>query len=53
MTGGNLDNKRIGKGMTMFYPVEVEGALISMGDAHTGKYNTPTASISYLIGVLF
>jgi acetamidase/formamidase len=29
-SGGNLDNKRIGVGMTMFYPVEVAGGLISM-----------------------
>jgi len=32
VSGGNLDNKRIGKGMTMYYPVLVEGALLSMGD---------------------
>lgn len=37
VTGGNLDNKRIGKGMTMYYPVAVEGGLISMGDAHTAQ----------------
>lgn len=36
-TGGNLDNKRIGKGTTMYYPVEVAGALLSMGDAHTAQ----------------
>lgn len=37
VTGGNLDNKRIGKGMTMYYPVAVQGALLSMGDAHTAQ----------------
>lgn len=37
VTGGNLDNKRIGAGMTMYYPVAVEGALLSMGDAHTAQ----------------
>ena len=36
-TGGNLDNKRIGIGTTMYYPVEVAGALLSMGDAHTAQ----------------
>jgi len=36
-TGGNLDNKRIGVGTTMYYPVEVAGALLSMGDAHTAQ----------------
>ena len=32
--GGNIDNWRIGKGGTMYYPVEVEGGLFSVGDAH-------------------
>ena len=36
-TGGNLDDKRIGKGTTMYYPVEVAGALLSMGDAHMAQ----------------
>jgi acetamidase/formamidase len=36
-TGGNLDNKRIGIGTTMYYPVEVAGGLLSMGDAHTAQ----------------
>ena len=36
-TGGNLDNKRIGIGTTMYYPVEVAGALLSMGDAHSAQ----------------
>lgn len=36
-TGGNLDNKRIGAGTTMYYPVEVAGAMISMGDAHAAQ----------------
>jgi acetamidase/formamidase len=36
-TGGNLDNKRIGVGTTMYYPVEVAGGMISMGDAHAAQ----------------
>lgn len=36
-TGGNLDNRRIGKGTTMYYPVEVAGGLLSMGDAHAAQ----------------
>ena len=36
-TGGNLDNRRIGIGMTMHYPVEVAGGLLSMGDAHSAQ----------------
>jgi acetamidase/formamidase len=37
VTGGNLDNKRIGVGTTMYYPVQVAGALLSMGDAHAAQ----------------
>jgi len=36
-TGGNLDNKRIGIGTTMYYPIEVAGGLLSMGDAHVAQ----------------
>ena len=35
--GGNLDNWRIGKGATMYYPVAVEGALFSAGDPHASQ----------------
>jgi len=35
--GGNLDNNRIGVGATMYYPVGVPGALLSMGDAHLAQ----------------
>ncbi len=33
-TGGNIDDWRITKGTTMYYPVAVEGALLSPGDTH-------------------
>ena len=36
-TGGNIDNWRIGKGATMYYPVAVEGALFSVGDPHASQ----------------
>ena len=36
-TGGNIDNWRIGKGATMFYPVAVPGALLSAGDSHASQ----------------
>jgi len=36
-TGGNLDDKRIGVGITMYYPVEVAGGLLSMGDVHAAQ----------------
>jgi acetamidase/formamidase len=36
-TGGNIDNWRIGKGGTMYYPVAVDGALFSMGDPHAAQ----------------
>lgn len=35
--GGNIDNRRIGKGATMYYPVQVAGALLSLGDAHAAQ----------------
>ena len=36
-TGGNIDDWRIGKGATMFYPVAVPGALLSAGDPHASQ----------------
>jgi acetamidase/formamidase len=36
-TGGNIDDWRIGKGATMYYPVAVEGALLSVGDPHASQ----------------
>lgn len=36
-TGGNIDNWRIGKGATMYYPVSVEGGLLSVGDPHASQ----------------
>jgi acetamidase/formamidase len=35
--GGNMDNWRIGKGATMYYPVAVPGALFSVGDPHASQ----------------
>jgi len=32
--GGNLDNKELGAGATLYLPVFVEGALFSCGDGH-------------------
>ncbi|PZA10661.1 acetamidase [Rhodopseudomonas palustris] len=36
-TGGNMDDWRIAKGTTMYYPVAVPGALFSCGDAHAAQ----------------
>lgn len=36
-TGGNIDDWRIGKGATMYYPVAVDGALLSVGDPHASQ----------------
>ncbi len=36
-TGGNIDNWRIGKGATIYYPVAVPGALLSVGDPHASQ----------------
>ncbi len=35
--GGNIDNWRVGKGATMYYPVAVPGALLSVGDPHASQ----------------
>ena len=35
--GGNIDNWRIGAGATMFYPVQVDGGLFSIGDPHVSQ----------------
>jgi acetamidase/formamidase len=36
-TGGNIDNWRIGKGASVYYPVAVAGALLSVGDPHASQ----------------
>ncbi len=35
--GGNVDNWRAGPGTTMYYPVAVPGALLSLGDPHLSQ----------------
>jgi acetamidase/formamidase len=35
--GGNIDNWRIGAGATMYYPVQVDGGLFSIGDPHVSQ----------------
>ena len=34
LTGGNLDCKELVQGTTLYLPIEVEGALFSVGDGH-------------------
>jgi acetamidase/formamidase len=36
-TGGNIDNWRIGKGATLYFPVAVAGAMFSVGDPHASQ----------------
>ena len=36
-SGGNIDVKNFTKGAKLFLPVEVEGALLSMGDTHAAQ----------------
>ncbi|KAJ3758866.1 Formamidase [Lentinula raphanica] len=36
-TGGNIDTKHITAGATLYLPIEVEGALFSMGDGHAAQ----------------
>jgi len=35
--GGNIDNWRIGAGATMYYKVQVDGGLFSIGDPHVSQ----------------
>ncbi len=35
--GGNMDNRHIGVGTTVYFPVFVEGALFSIGDTHAAQ----------------
>ena len=41
--GGNIDNWRIGKGGTMYYPIAVKGALLSAGDPHAAQGDSELA----------
>ncbi|KAJ7187291.1 Formamidase [Mycena filopes] len=42
-TGGNIDTKHLSEGATLFLPVEVEGALFSIGDGHAAQGDGGTA----------
>ena len=35
--GGNMDIRQAGAGATLFFPVAVEGALLSLGDGHAAQ----------------
>jgi acetamidase/formamidase len=35
--GGNLDNRDLGAGSTLYLPVHVSGALLSIGDGHAAQ----------------
>jgi acetamidase/formamidase len=35
--GGNIENWRISAGATIFYPVQVDGALFFIGTPHTSR----------------
>jgi acetamidase/formamidase len=53
--GGNIDNWRIGAGASMYYPVLVPGALLSIGDPHVSQGDgeiSGTALESSLTGVI-
>ena len=41
--GGNIDNWRIGKGSSMYYPVAVPGGLLSVGDPHAAQGDSELA----------
>lgn len=37
MRCSNMDNRRVMKGNTLYLPVQVAGAYLSMGDAHLAQ----------------
>lgn len=37
LSGGNIDTRYVGKGSTIYFPVQVPGALFSCGDAHAAQ----------------
>ena len=39
MHGGNMDNKELVAGTTLFIPVHAKGALFEAGDGHAGQGN--------------
>lgn len=41
--GGNIDNWRIGKAATMYYPIAVAGGLLSLGDSHAAQGDSELA----------
>ncbi|WP_304176001.1 acetamidase/formamidase family protein [Phenylobacterium aquaticum] len=53
--GGNIDNWRIGAGAVMYYPVQVDGALFSIGDPHVsqGDGEISGTAIEASLNVLF
>jgi acetamidase/formamidase len=53
--GGNMDNKELVQGSTVFYPVFAHGALFQIGDGHAGQGNGEvdiTAMETSLVGTL-
>src|SRR5205807_7849276 len=53
--GGNMDNKELVAGTTLFLPVHARGALFFIGDGHAGQGNGEvdiTAMETSLVGTL-
>jgi len=55
VNGGNMDNKELVAGTTLYLPVYAEGALFEVGDGHAGQGNGEvdvTAMETSLVGTL-
>ena len=55
ISGGNMDNKELVEGTTLFLPVWAKGALFEIGDGHAGQGNGEvdvTAMETSLVGTL-
>ncbi|KAK7002475.1 DNA mismatch repair protein MutL [Favolaschia claudopus] len=48
-TGGNIDTKHLSAGATLYLPVEVEGALFSIGDGHAVQGDGVCGTLVFLI----
>jgi acetamidase/formamidase len=49
--GGNVDNWRVGAGGRMYYPVQVPGALLSVGDPHVSQGDGEISGTAF--GIVF
>ncbi len=52
-TGGNMDIRQLGAGASVYFPVEVPGALFSVGDGHFAQGDGETCGTAIETGTTF